>query len=148
MNSVVQEWVSEKCSWKQQTVLLASFRGCDGLPKQDPSKLFTKKMRATLLKNADATSTFIVDTGFTLTTEHKEPIDDFFIDCSRGSMDAYPVHWFLHLLQAAEIVAYKCPIESVAEYWRYFYLCGIKAMHVNPETEQQMDARLADNRDC
>lgn len=148
MSSVVQSWVGECCTWKQQTVLLAAFRGCDGLPKHDPSKVFTKKMRSTLLNNADTSSTFMVDADFALTDEHKEPIDDFFIDCSRGSMDAYPVHWFLHLLQAAEIVAYKCPIESVAEYWRYFYLCGIKAMHVNPETEEQMDARLADNLSC
>jgi len=144
MTSVVKEWVGKHCTWKQQTVLLASFRGCDGLPKHDPSKVFTKKMRSTLLKNADLNSTFMAECAFVLNDLNKEPIDDFFIDCSSGSMDAYPVHWFLHLLQAAEIVAYKCPEKSIAEYWKYFYLCGIKAMHVNPETEEQLDIRLAD----
>ena len=144
MSSVVQDWVSS-CSWKQQTVMLAAFRGCDGLPKHDPSKVFTKKMRATLLKNADRESTFMSEVAdFSLSPENKEPIDDFFIDCSRGSMDAYPVHWFLHLLQAAEIVGYKCPHHAIREYWEYFYQCGVKAMHLNPETEAQLDERLSD----
>lgn len=141
--SVVQEWVSS-CSWKQQTVLLSSFRGCDGLPKHDASKLFTKKMRVSILKNADASSTFMPDHDFALSKENREPIDDFFIDCSRGSMDQYPVHWFLHFLQAAEIVAYKCPYEDVAHYWMYFYAKGVSAMHLTPETETQLDERLED----
>ena len=145
MSSVVQDWVAEFCTWKQQTVLLASFRGCDGLPKHDQSKVFTKKMRRTLLKNADESSTFFSAVSvFDLTPENREPIDDFFIDCSRGSMDAYPVHWFLHFLQAAEIIAYKCPFDSVRDYWAYFYTTGVKAMHLNPETESQLDERLAD----
>jgi hypothetical protein len=142
--SVVKEWLAEHCSWKMQTVLLASFRGCDGLPKQDPSKAFTKRMRATLLHNADPNSTFYGG-GAVLDDEGRAPIDDFFIDCSRGSMDAYPVHWLLHLLQAAEIVAYKCPDERAARYWQYFYLTGVKAMHLNPETRAELDARLEDN---
>ena len=144
MSSVVQDWVAEFCTWKQQTVLLASFRGCDGLPKNDPSKVFTKAMRATLLNNADACCTFFGSHVF-LSGEEKALIDDFFIDCSRGSMDAYPVHWFLHLLQAAEIAGYKCPHDSVREYWAYFYATGVHAMHLNPETREQMDARLSDN---
>lgn len=57
MVSVVQDWLSE-LSMKQQTVLLAAFRGCDGLSKHDPSKHFTKIMRGSILKNADNSSTF------------------------------------------------------------------------------------------
>ena len=83
--SVVQEWLSG-LSWKQQTVLLASFRGCDGAPKNDLSKTFTRFMRATLLKNADPRSTFY-GPAVRLTDETRADIDDFFIDCSRGSLD-------------------------------------------------------------
>lgn len=140
--SVVQEWLST-LSWKQQTVLLASFRGCDGVSKNDPSKTFTRFMRATLLKNADARSTFY-GPQVRLTDESRADIDDFFIDCSRGSLDQYPVHWLMHLLQAAEIVGYKCPTQAVKDYWMYFYLTGVKALHLNPETETQCDARLSD----
>jgi len=141
--SVVQEWLSECCSWKQQTVLLASFRGCDGKEKNDPSKEFTRLMRATLLKNADSNSTFY-GPPVVLTAESRTAIDEFFIDCSRGSLDAYPVHWLMHFLQAAEIVGYKCPLSAVSEYWSYFYLTGVKALHLNPETLEQCDARLSD----
>lgn len=141
--SVVRTWLEENCTWKQQTVLLASFRGCDGLPKHDASKTFTRKMRTTLLNNADASSTFMGD-GVELSIGNKEQIDNFFIDCSIGSLDAYPVHWLMHLLQAAEIVAYKCPIPSTSEYWKYFYLTGVNALHLNPETEEQLDSRLED----
>jgi len=143
--SVVRKWVEESCNWKQQTVLLASFRGCDGLPKNDLSKEFTKMMRATLLQNADKSSTFFKDNAI-LDIKSKESIDDFFIDCSRGSLDAYPVHWLMHLLQAAEIVMYKCPLEPYVEYWGYFYKTGVNALHLNPETEEQLDNRLKDNQ--
>ncbi len=84
------------------------------------------------------------ETAFELTKDNAEPIDDFFIDCSRGSMDQYPVHWLLHLLQAAEIVAYKHPDKIIANYWLYFYSKGVEAMHLNPETEEQLDLRLQD----
>jgi hypothetical protein len=142
--SVVQEWLS-KLSMKQQTVLLAAFRGCDGLPKTDPSKHFTKLMRGSILKNADGCSTFFPKDFDSNVEEGNELIDDFFIDCSRGGMDQYPVHWLLHFIQAAEIIGYKCPHKAIAKYWKYFYFTAVKAMHLYPETEVQLDSRLKDN---
>lgn len=144
MSSVVQEWVAENCSWKMQTVLLAAFRGCDGVPKHDISKVFTKNMRASLLKNADRDSGFYGTLGFAVTKENKKLIDGFFIDCSKGSLDQYPVHWMMHLLQAAEIIGYKGP-DGLNDYWMYFYKAGVSALHLNPETEEQLDERLKDN---
>ncbi len=141
--TVLQSWLAENCSWKQQTVLLASFRGCDGLPKNDPSKEFTKMMRFTLLKNDDKDTTFFGNEVI-LSLTNKSSIDDFFIDCSRGNLDAYPVHWLMHLLQAAEIIMYKASSEDYVNYWQYFYLTGVRALHLNPETEEQLDIRLKD----
>ena len=132
--SVVQEWLTECCSWKEQTVLLASLRGCDGSEKQDPSKVFARAMRTTLLKNADKLSMFYGRSA-ALKDEMRAEVDDFFIDCSRGNLDACQVSWLMHLLQAAEIVAYKCPHKEVADYWRYFNLSGVNALHINPESE-------------
>jgi hypothetical protein len=141
--SVVQNWLN-RLSWKQQTVLLASLRGCDGLGKNDPSKVFTKRMRATLLKNADTSSTFMPkgasDQGPYLSDEDKAAIDKFFYK----EIDAYPVHWLMHFLQAAEIVGYQCPDLFSAQYWWYFYKAGVKALHLNPETLEQMLTRLGD----
>lgn len=144
MSSVVKKWLGDSCSLKQQTVVLAAFRGCDGVPKNDPSKQFTKNMRSSILINADQGSTFYPESDAMLDSTGKADIDDFFIDCSRGGLDAYPVHWLMHLLQAAEIVGYKCKDKSISEYWLYFYLTGVKALHLNPETEEQLDVRLAD----
>lgn len=144
MTSVVKGWLGELCTLKQQTVVLAAFRGCDGVPKNDPSKQFTKNMRSSILINADINSTFYPGNVIELSSINKEAIDDFFIDCSRGGLDAYPVHWLMHLLQAAEIVGYKCGNAPIAKYWMYFYLTGVNALHLNPETEEQLDTRLAD----
>lgn len=141
--SVVQSWLSD-CSLKQQTVLLSALRGCDGRGKNDPSKKFTKWLRTSILLNADPKTTFY-GPPVELNEENQAIIDDFFVDCSRGSLDEYPTHWFLHMLQAAEIIGYKCPYPQVAAFWIYYYLSGIRAMHVNPETESQLDIRLADN---
>jgi hypothetical protein len=148
MTTVVQDWVSS-LTWKQQTVLLASFRGCDSLPKNDPSKTFTKMMRATLLKDADPTSSFMpfdvkTPDDFVTNKPLYAAVDEFFIDCSKGGLDAYPVHWILHFLQAAEIVGYKHPDQRIGWFWGMFYQKGVKALHLNPETEEQLDARLAD----
>ena len=49
---------------------------------------------ANALKNADKNSTFFGPT-VRLDDEDKEEIDDFFIDCSRGSLDSYPVHFLI-----------------------------------------------------
>lgn len=132
--SVVQEWLSKECTWKMQTVLLTSFRGCDGAHKHDFGKVFTRMMRATVLKNADPNGTF-----FPKSFNPKIDTNMFFND-----MDHYPVHWFMHLLHAAEIVGYKCPIDVLRDFWMAFYLRGIHELHVNPESEDHLDIRLRD----
>lgn len=139
-DSVVRRWLSDCCTWKQQTVLLSALRGCDGRPKSDPSNVFKKKMRFTLLKNADESTSFMESNDVMLNEKTKKEINDFFTGC----LDSYPMHYFLHFLHAAEICAYKNPNGIVAEYWKYFYLCGVEAMHLNPETQEQLDTRLSD----
>lgn len=133
--SVVQEWLAKECTWKMQTVLLTSFRGCDGAHKHDYGKTFTRIMRATVLQNADPNGTFFPDSIKTTRDMH----DTFFSD-----MDHYPVHWFMHLLHAAEIAGYKCPNDELRQFWMNFYLRGIKELHVNPESEDHLDIRLRD----
>lgn len=132
--SVVQPWLMDHCTWKMQTVLLTSFRGCDGAMKDDHGKAFTRLMRAVVLKNADPNTTFFPK-------EIKTAIFDLFFN----DMDHYPVHWFMHLLHAAEIVGYKCPHKEAQEFWKKFYLRGCHELHVGIETEHQLDDRLKDN---
>lgn len=139
MSSVVQKWLAQNCTWKMQTVLLTSFRGCDGAHKDDRGKVFTRMMRATVLKNADPTTTFFPE-AMNIREAYKTQMEDFFTD-----MDHYPVHWFMHLLHAAEIVGYKHPDKEIAEFWENFYCRGCYELHVTRETENQLDHRLSDN---
>lgn len=138
-SSVVQKWLAKKCTWKMQTVLLTSFRGCDGAYKNDPGKVFTRAMRATILKNADPTSTFFPHELEGGTALENETIRTFLND-----MDHYPVHWFMHLVHAAEICAYKCPNKDLATFWWNFYCCAVHELHLIIETETQLNDRLRD----
>ena len=142
MNSVVRPWLAERCTWKQQTVLLSALRGCDGRPKNDPSNPFKKKMRYTLLQDADSSTGFMKG-ELSLNVNTSREIREFFTGC----MDSYPMHFFLHFLHAAEIVAYKHPDNEISKYWNYFYGMGVHAMHLNRETEEQLDARLSDSKE-
>lgn len=138
-NSVVQEWLAEQCTFKMQTVLLTSFRGCDGTHKHDLGKDYTRLMRATVLKNADPNTTFF-PTGEAVQNAYE--VQQCFFD----DMDHYPVHWFMHLLHAAEICGYKCPDKGMRDFWLNFYCHGCHELHVNRETEDQMELRLRDNK--
>ena len=137
--SVVQPWLMDHCTWKMQTVLLTSFRGCDGAHKHDFGKVFTRMMRSTILKNADITTTFFPK-GYDTDKAQSHDFERFFMD-----MDHYPIHWFIHLLHAAEIVGYKCPQKEQQEFWKKFYLRGCHELHRGIETEHQLDKRLKDN---
>lgn len=135
--SVVQEWLAEVCTLKQQTVLLSALRGCDGRPKEDPSKPVTRAFRATILYSA-----------------HKNPGDQTFMQSNphgavrawlNDGVDSYPMHWLIHFMHAIEIVGYKHPNERVATFWLgvYCQLCDV--LHLRPETKSTLDRRLADH---
>ena len=60
--------------------------------------------------------------------------------------DQYPTHFMHHLLHASEVLHYKCPDAGMARRFGEVYRGLIANLHVNPETEAQMDARLGDQR--
>lgn len=62
-------------------------------------------------------------------------------------LDAIPHHFQLHLLHAAEIVGYKHPDQRIRGWWAQTYDRLVHDMHLWPETEEQLDRRLGDNRD-
>lgn len=129
--TVVQSWLSERCTWKQQTVVLTAMRGCDGAPKDDRSKDLLHNFRATVLNDADPS------TGFMQQREYD--IDDF---CN--NLDHYPVHFILHLTHAIEIIGYNHPDPITAEKWNMIYVAISHAMHYQPEPKEDNELRLAD----
>ena len=129
--SVVQDWLSY-VNFMQQTVVLTAIRGVDGVPKDDPTKDILKALRKDVLKNADPSTTYM-----NKPRPDPEQLTFFF-----ARIDHYNIHWFSHFLQAAEVIGYKCPDVEKANYWLRVYIMGCQALHHNPETEGQMDARL------
>lgn len=130
-NSVIQDWLGEYCSWKEQSVLFSALRGCDGSEKNDGSKNLIHNFRALILKDADPSSTFM----------EERPID-MKVFCN--NTDHYPVHWLLHFMHGAEIIGYRHPDHIIAMKWQHIYYDIVHAFHMQPETKEVMTERLKD----
>ncbi len=63
------------------------------------------------------------------------------------TLDELPHHYQLHFMHAAEIIGYKHPDTIIRQWWARTYEILAQDMHLNPETEAQMDYRLADKED-
>ncbi len=129
--SVVQAWLTEGCSWKEQSVLFSALRGCDGSGKDDGSKNLIHNMRAVILRDADPTSTFM----------EERPIN---MEVFCNNTDHYPVHWLLHFTHAVEIVGYRHPDPETAEKWGAIYKALVYMFHFQPESDELMTLRLMD----
>jgi hypothetical protein len=134
MKSVLQDWVME-LGLRHQGVLLTAVRGCDTAPKDDASKQLARCLRAEFLNchcgDPKKALTFIEDVE---QDELERRMVAFLKNC-----DHYPQHYVSHLMHAAEIVGYK---SNRGGLWQWFYEKLCKGLHVNMETEQQLDARL------
>jgi len=136
--SVVQSWIAERLSFKQQAVVLSALRGCDGIAKEDTSKSLTRAFRGSILNPAEdyhPTKSFMG-----LDPDLATKVDQFV-----EHTDHYPVHWVFHFAHACEIVGYKHPNEEVADFWRDIYERIVWGFHLITEPEHQCDYRLRDN---
>jgi len=139
MSHVVREWVSE-LTWKQQCVLLCACRGVDGFPKNHVSKPLTRMFRQTIVKCAD-TRTLDNSHSFMSGGLLDPHVADAFMNFQ---LDSYPMHWLLHFAHAIEIMGYKHPDLDTRTYWMHLYVRIVRSLHLNPETEEQLDFRLQD----
>ena len=114
--------------------MLIALRGCDGLPKDDPSKPLIRAYRGVVLKRAVMT-----DQSFIAPLPEDNEVDAFL-----SSLDHYPVHWLTHFMHAIEIVGYLHPERTTREMWLYLYTEMVYRLHLAPETRQMMELRLAD----
>ena len=161
MRAVTQPWTNA-LTMMQQTVLLTAVRGPDGLPKYGPAKYLLRWFRRCILLSA-------MD-GRVLTDPYDDnggsftgPSLDFVAPALRPQfpweagmdrivgeylreLDAIPHHFQLHFLHAAEIVGYKHPDHRIRAWWRSAYERLVHDMHLWPETEEQLDRRLGDDR--
>lgn len=134
---VVQKWMFE-LSWKEQTVSLSALRGCDSVGKHDISKKIVRRLRGTILHNAGADC----NTEFMRTNITAEEVFDF-----SKNIDAYPVHFLLHLIHASEIIGYCCPNWRDGDFFSDLYITLVRAFHMEPESKESMHERLSDGVD-
>lgn len=128
---VVRAWLAE-LSPKMQTAVLLVLRGCDGASKDGGSKWVARCLRDVVLWNADASSTFVGAGG----------LDQGLVNHLLDDTDSYPLHFYTHLMFAAEIVACGHPDREVRRQWRYLYLRMATGLHLNPEDPAQLCDRL------
>jgi hypothetical protein len=147
--SVIQSWVSE-LTLMQQTVLLTALRGADTVAKFHVSKYLLRWFRRCVLLSA-FDRCVLTDPHDPRGGSFTGPIEADDLDelTSRylRSVDELPLHFHLHLLHAAEIVGYKHPEPRIRTWWRDFYFAASRDMHLQPESEPELDRRLGDDYD-
>jgi len=135
----------------QQSVLISAVRGPDGFDKDSDTKPIARWFRRSILisafegipindpyKSGGGSFTGPIDKDTTL----EEVASNYF-----KKMDSIPLHYFLHFMHASEILGYKHPNKSSKEFWQKFYIKCVHKMHVFPESEELLDARLGDTID-
>lgn len=143
--SVLQPWV-EDLPWMQQSVLISSIRAPDGLYKGHPAKLIWRWLRRCVLYSAFDHATLTNPSqpgGGSFTGPVKDT--DAAIHNYFQHVDQVPHHAHLHFMHAAEILGYKHPAPVTRTWWRRVYEEAVNDMHLEPETEQEMDRRLSDS---
>lgn len=140
MTSILQPWV-ENLGLRHQGVLVSALRGCDVAPRHDPSKLIQRLLRGSVLiphcgRTGQPKTYIVVEPDL-----HKwwEAVTPFL-----RSWDHYPNHYVMHFIHATEILGYYAPDDepSFGSRWFSFYSKACHALHVNPETREQLDHRL------
>lgn len=172
--SALQDWVME-LSLMQQSVLISGIRGPDGVAKGHICKPLIRWFRRCVLISAFdkcALTDPLTEGGGSFTGpayegDGLEDIIEYFYGASTNydpadlrdkvldhigglfmkSRDELPFHYFTHFMHAVEIIGYKHPNLEIRKWWYNFYIRMVSALHMFPETEEQMDARLGDNKE-
>ncbi len=145
---VFQEWMYP-LPMQQQSVLVLGCRGPDGIEKYHPCKEIVVRYRASVLKAAYLGRAMRVDEGDDTTFMSLRDFsnDEFWHVCLAtyfDYVDSVPHHYHMHLAHGAEIIGYKHPVELFRRRWLGFYHRCCENLHLYPESETEMDSRLAD----
>lgn len=174
MPSVLQKWV-EDLTFMQQSVLLTSVRGPDGIRKYDPPKMLLRWYRRCILISAldnqvlnnpvdprggsftgpsvdkshytTANSSSATDALYLKCMEHWEEYVKPHVDAYLKDLDAIPHHFQTHFMHAIHIVGVYHPDLRIRSFWKSLYIRLVNEMHLYPEPDEAMAKRLGDNRD-
>jgi len=134
MPSVLNQWLAD-LPLMQQSVLISCLRGPDGLPKNNPGKNIIRCLRQIICVDAKPLD------QHSYMNANQELIDLYVFDFLKD-IDIYPLHFFLHLIYAIEIIGYKHPSEKIRKKYESIYLLIVNTIHFNPETKESLDKRL------
>lgn len=165
---VQQAWVL-KIPFMQQSVLFAAVRAPDGIRKNHPVKVLMRWFRRCFLLSAfdqRALSNPFEPGGGSFTgpftpghaysaglswdgpwEERRQSVFDEMRDVYLAHVDELPHHFQLHLMHAAQILGVHHENREIADWWRHFYLMIVNDAHLHPESDEEMNLRLSDNRD-
>jgi hypothetical protein len=144
---LLPDWMSY-LSLQQQSVLILALRGPDGAGKDHPCKPIQRAYRGSVIQAA----------RFGRMLEWGEKADSFMSldeiadDLIWGTrtahffheIDSLPHHFTAHLAHGAEVLGCKHPDQRFRVRWLGFYRRWCEDLHVNPETEAELDQRLGD----
>ena len=127
---VLQDWMVN-LPWKQQSVILSSLRGPDTSRPINVKKI-TRWLRSTTQYDADSSTDYMKKLELPTPDELNE------------ALEYCTIHYVCHLMHSLEIIGYNHPDESTRKIASNYYLGLVKALHLNPETKEQLNKRLED----
>lgn len=144
MQSVLQDWVME-LPLREQGTLLTCVRGCDDEPKQwsargiadSSGRRLTAFLRWCFMNPADPREVDIPGAFF-----QSAPPAPF----KPSEFGHLPLHWYTHVMHALEVILNRHPNLQVAAEAGNLYYAMVHALHLNPETREQMIERLSEDR--
>ena len=135
MSSVLQEWVAECCSWKEQTLMLTGLRGTDANVSED-IKAWTRWIRRTVLNNAAPAKKFMRDVPLRTLADIAEH--------DQSKIDMLPVHFYTHLMHTLEVISLRHPDVLIMQRAAQGYADLVAYLHLQPEFHGDMIRRLSD----
>jgi len=143
--SVLQTWV-EELPLRFQGTLLTAVRGCDDEAKQwvstgvaySPGRRLTAFIRYCFMNPADVREVDVEEGSFFMST----PPAPF----KPSAFGHLPLHWYTHAMHALEIIGYCHPNHNIKSIARTLYQQMVHGLHLNPETQFQMNERLTEDR--
>jgi len=152
MPSVLQPWVQE-LPLRAQSTLLTGYRGCDLAPK-NPAAI-DERYGCSTGENTVERQLVAYLRFLTLVAAGKREVDvpgAWFQSkppekWKPSQLGHYPLHWYSHLMHCFEVVAYLRPIQDEhTDRVLGIYVRLARALHLNPETKEQLIARLTEDR--
>lgn len=146
--SAWQDWVLT-LTIMQQSVLASAVRAPDGMRKFHPAKMLVRWYRRSVLVSAFDGKPLLDPHApgggsFTgpLTSDYsvEQMADEFLL-----ARDEMSLHYYAHMMHAAQIIGCYHPDDFVRDFWDALYKRMVNALHLNTESYSQMARRLSDS---